>query len=94
MPLLSIQKQPKKEGRDRVYEKHLSAGIHREAFVDRSEVKIDTFTFNMIRHLMADINKRQGLRIDAKLSLNEGLRCFILSANANNRVNENNRIIP
>ena len=56
----------KLQKRTRVYERHLSAGIRRQAFEDRSEWKIDTFTFNMIRHLTADINKRQGLRIDAK----------------------------
>ena len=52
----------------RVYERHLSetSGIHRRAFVDRSEWQIDTFSFNMIRHLTADINKRQGMRKDAR----------------------------
>ena len=65
LPLLTIQKQTKGT---RVYERHLSvtSGIHRGAFVDRSKWQIDTFTFNMIRHLTADINKRQGLRIHAR----------------------------
>ena len=62
-PILFIREQ---KGGTQVYERHLSADIQRRAFVDRSEWQIDTFTFNMIRHLTADVNKGVDLRIDAK----------------------------
>ena len=34
--------------------------------MNKKKMRIDTSTFNTIRHLTADINRRQGLRIDAK----------------------------